>query len=310
MQQAMTIQAPALSPWAKLVAMGRDIKLAHSVFAMPFALLAMVLSARWEQRLPSVVEVLLIVVCMVLARTSAMAINRFADAAIDARNPRTARRAVPAGVLSRRYMLGAAILCGVGLMVAALGFWFLRGNVWPMLLSPAVLVVLLGYSYTKRFTWLCHPVLGVALALSPLAASIAIEPGYLATVAPWLLAGFVLCWVAGFDVLYALNDVAADQREGLYSLPSCWGVNRALWGSRGLHAIAAALLVCFALDEPRVGWFFAVGTGLTLALLMLEHAMVWRAETKRLDIAFFTVNGIISVVLGGAGIVDAVMALR
>ncbi|MEX1016614.1 MAG: UbiA-like polyprenyltransferase [Phycisphaeraceae bacterium] len=291
----------------RVAILARDIKLSHSVFALPFALLATFLAAGTAGRLPYVGEFVLIVVCMVLARTLAMAVNRWADAGFDADNPRTAGRAIPSGAIGRPFVLGAALACAAGFVAAAGGFWLFYGNPWPVVLSPAVAAYLAGYSFTKRFTWLCHIVLGVALALSPLAAAIAIEPGYLASAGPWLLALLVTCWVAGFDVIYALQDVGVDREQGLFSMPSRLGVRPALWVSRGLHGVTAAALVAMAMVSPQLGVVFAVAAALTLGLLVLEHVLVAGSKTHRIPLVFLTVNGVISVALGAAGVVDVVV---
>ncbi len=290
-----------------LVAVARDIKLSHSVFALPFALLAMVLAAAWAGRLPHVVEIGLIVLCMVLARTVAMTMNRWSDATYDADNPRTSRRAIPSGTVHPQFVLGVAIACALAFVVTTAGFWILRGNLWPLLLSPLVLLYLVGYSYTKRFTWLCHVYLGAALALSPLAAAIAIEPRYLGETTPWLLFALVVGWVAGFDIIYALQDVDVDLAQGLRSMPARFGADRALWISRGFHAGVIACLVGLWRTSPLLGPFFLAAATITAALLVLEHGLVWGSRTNRLNLAFFTVNGVISLLLGGAGVVDALM---
>lgn len=287
----------------------RDIKISHSIFALPFALLATFLAAGSQQRWPSVVTVTLIVVCMVLARTVAMAVNRWADAKIDAGNPRTAGRAIPSGAVSSSFMLGMAVGCSLAFVIATAGFWLFNGNVWPLVLSPAVLAYLALYSYCKRFTWTCHLVLGGALALSPLAAVIAVEPGYLASAVPWLLAAMVLCWVAGFDVIYALQDVGFDREVGLFSMPASLGVEPALWVSRLLHVGAVAAIVMAGQLSAQLGLLFSLAVGGTVGLLLLEHALVWRSKTHHIHMAFFTLNGIISVLLGIAGIVDVLRGL-
>lgn len=293
-------------PHVQMMHLARDIKLTHTVFALPFAVLATFLAAGWAGRLPSWIEFLLIVLCMVAARTAAMSVNRWADAAIDARNPRTENRAVPAGRVSASTMLGTAIVSAMFFALMAGGFWLVRDNPWPLILSPLVLIVLCGYSFTKRITWLCHIVLGLALGLSPLAAAIAIEPGFLGQPVVWLLALMVLCWVAGFDVIYALQDVETDRDEGLHSMPARLGVGRALWISRGLHTSAAAALICIVRISPQLDIVFTLAVALTIALLILEHALVWGSKQNRLHLAFFTVNGIISLLLGAGGLVDVI----
>ena len=291
----------------KLLAVARDIKLSHTVFALPFALLATFVSAGWAGRLPGSDEFLLIVVCMFLARTVAMTVNRLADAELDASNPRTAGRALPSGRLGTVFMRTTAWLCALLFVLAADGFYLLHGNLWPIILAPFVLLYLAAYSYTKRFTWLCHLYLGTALALSPIAAAIAIEPGWLATPAPWLLAGMVTCWVGGFDVIYALQDVDHDRSLGLYSMPVKLGVGRALWISRGLHLIAAGCLLLFWVLSPKLGMGFLIAAVLAAALLVLEHVLVWRSATHPINVAFLTVNGLISLLLGASGIFEVIL---
>lgn len=312
--EPMTTLDSKPGPLALATHIARDIKLTHTVFAMPFALLGAFLAAGWGPsggRMPRVGEFLLVVLCMVLARTVAMTVNRWADAGLDASNPRTAGRAVPGGRVPRRVMLGAALLCAAGFVGAAGGFWLFYANPWPLLLSPAVLAVLAGYSFTKRFTWLCHLFLGLALGISPVAAAVAIEPGVLAESATvWVLAGMVLCWVAGFDVVYALQDIDHDRAQGLFSMPSRLGGERALWVSRALHLGVAVLLLLAWWTSPLLGGMFLAAVVLTLALLVLEHALVWGSKTNRLDMAFFTVNGVISLLLGAAGVADVVLAVR
>lgn len=305
----MEAAAPAsnLALRSSLAAVAADIKLSHSVFALPFALLAMVLAGAWRGEMPTASEVALIVACMVLARTVAMAANRLADAAIDARNPRTAGRALPSGRVSRGFVLALAAPCTCLFFGAAAGFWLLRGNPWPLVLSPLVLAWLVGYSYTKRFTWLCHVYLGAALALSPVAAAIAIAPGFLGEPTVWLLFAMVVGWVAGFDIIYALQDVTVDVAEGLRSMPSRFGTERALWISRALHMAVIAVLLALWRTSPHLGVLFLGASGVVAGLLVLEHALVWRSETKRLDLAFFTVNGVISLLLGAAGIADTLI---
>ena len=304
---SLSSQPSAASLSHRVSLLAGDIKLAHSVFALPFALLATFLAAAWAARWPHVGELALIVLCMILGRTVAMAVNRWADARIDAANPRTAGRAIPRGALSKRFVLQSALICGLGLMAGASGFWLLYDNPWPALLSPLVVAYLAAYSFTKRITWACHVILGGALALSPLAAAVAIEPGYLAHVELYLLAAMVLCWVAGFDVIYALQDRNVDREQGLFSIPARFGAAAALWASRALHVAAAALLVAVALTSDLLGLWFTLACVATIGLLLLEHALVWGSRTNHLNVAFFTVNGVISLLLGAAGIVDVMV---
>ncbi|MEM1446278.1 MAG: UbiA-like polyprenyltransferase [Planctomycetota bacterium] len=301
---------------AQLVSLGKDIKLSHTVFALPFALWAAVLAAGSATRLPTWTEALLIVLCMVLARTFAMTVNRLADARFDALNPRTAGRAIPAGRMTRRFAATTIAATALGFVIAAGGFWWFRDNAWPLLLSPLVLALVASYSFTKRFTALCHGVLGVALAASPVAAAIAIEPGYLTQPSVWLIAGFVAAWVAGFDVLYALADAEVDRELGLHAIPAKLGTAGALWCSRGLHGLAIVALVFAVFTSPMLGLPTQAAAAAVVGLLIAEHALVLRAVRRQasgqqlpgsplLHHAFLTVNGIVSVLLGLAGMFDA-----
>ena len=308
------LEGPTIAQRVGLLA--RDIKLSHSIFALPFALLAMFLAAgaggsgEAGGRLPSVIQCAILVLCMVLARTVAMTVNRWADAAFDADNPRTAGRAIPSGRLSTQFMLGAAIGCGICFIAVTSGFWLLDNNPWPLILGPLVLAYLAAYSFTKRFTWLCHLALGGALAMSPLAAVIAIEPAYLGKVEPFLLALVVICWVAGFDIIYALQDVGIDRRQGLFSMPADLGVEPALWVSRTLHLAAAVALWGLWRAEAQLGALFAIAVAATVGLLVVEHALVWGSRTHRIPVAFFAINGVISLLLGAMGIADVVRVLN
>lgn len=293
------------APRPTLIEIARDIKLSHSVFAMPFALLAMVLAAASVERTPSLAEVALIIVCMVLARTVAMTVNRYADARFDAANPRTAGRAIPAQRVAPRTMLATALACGLAFTATTAGFLLLRQNPWPLILSPFVLAWLAGYSYTKRFTALCHLYLGVALALSPIAATIAIEPAYLQQPTPWLLSLMVAGWVAGFDIIYALQDTAFDREHNLHSLPARLGVEPALWISRALHAVALTALFAAWRSDAHLGRLFFTAAVAATLLILLEHAVVWRDRHRRMPPAFMTINGVISLILGATGIGDA-----
>lgn len=286
-----------------------DIKLAHSVFAMPFAILGVFLVApRSDEGIAwgTIAKLLvLVVVCMVFARNWAMLFNRVADAKIDAANPRTAKRAFASGALSIRdgYLLLA--LNAIAFMIACALFGFLFENWWPSMLGVPVLIWIAFYSLTKRFTWLCHVFLGGALAASPIAAGIATNPEMLsATPSVFWIAGMVLCWVAGFDVIYALQDLEYDQSVGLNSMPARFGWKRALWVSRGLHLIALGCLIGAMVASDRLGILFATAVGITAALLIWEHTLLIRRGRAGIPMAFFTLNGIVSVVLGAAGCVE------
>lgn len=287
-----------------------DIKLAHSIFALPFAVLGAFLArtTEWPGARGFALQLALVVVCMVFARTWAMLFNRLMDRRIDAANPRTARRAIPSGRLSVAQGWSAALGAAALFVGCASLFWFFFANPWPAILSVPVLAWIAFYSLTKRFTALCHVFLGGALAASPLAASIAVNPSSLASVpALWCLAAMVVLWVAGFDVIYALQDIEFDRGAGLCSIPARLGVGRALWVSRVLHAGALLCLIAAWRSDGRFGWLFASGVGVVAALLVTEHVILMRRGKAGLDMAFFTVNGVVSCVLGVAGCLDAVI---
>ena len=283
-----------------------DIKLAHSVFALPFAVLGAFLARPGDGSLIVFAGQLgLIVVCMVFARTWAMLVNRLADRRFDADNPRTARRVFAAGRLSASQ--GWAIALGSAALFtgSASLFWLFYANPWPVALSIPVLAWIALYSFTKRFTALSHLFLGGALAASPIAAAIAVNPAFVPRSGTlWWLAGMVVVWVAGFDVIYALQDIEFDRTRGLRSIPARVGPAGALWVSRGLHGAALACLVFAWYADPRLGWLFGAGVGAVGGLLMLEHAILIRRGQAGLDMAFFTVNGVVSCTLGLLGCVD------
>jgi 4-hydroxybenzoate polyprenyltransferase len=282
-----------------------DIKLAHSVFALPFAVLAAFLARPDAMSWRTFAGVLaLVVLCMVCARTWAMMVNRLADRRIDAQNARTARRAIASGRLSVRDARLVTAGAAAAFVVSCALFGVLHANWWPLILSVPVLGWIALYSFTKRFTALCHVFLGSALAISPLAAAIAVDPHALRTTpALWLLSGMVLLWVAGFDVIYALQDVAFDRSAGLFSIPSRLGPRRAIWISRALHAAAFGLLVGAWRAEPRFGPVFGAAVAAVALLLIAEHAVLAKRGEAGLDMAFFTLNGVVSCVLGAAGVI-------
>ena len=309
----MTRAAPISQPIALMLG---DIKIAHSVFAMPFAVLAGVMAA-WPPEASGIAAVsggvfvgaiVLVVAAMVTARTAAMLCNRILDRTIDARNPRTASRPLASGAAAvSNYVFVLVAMAAVFVGIASV-FWFMLGNPWPLLLSVPVLAWVCAYGLFKRFTAWCHLWLGASLALSVPAAAVAINPAaVLAEPSLWLLAGMVLCWVAGFDVIYALQDVDIDRAEGLYSMPSRLGVRGALWASRVLHVTAVALLVVVWWVDPRLEWLFLVGVVAVAALLIVEHATVRRWGTSRMALTFFTLNGVVSCWLGVAGIVEVLV---
>ena len=269
------------------------IKFSHSIFALPFALLAAFLAAGGP---PKAATLGWIVAAAVGARTAAMAWNRIVDRHLDARNPRTASRELPAGKLGVGYMAAVALL-GAALLVFAA--W--RLNPLCLALSGPTLVVLLGYSLTKRFTPLSHLFLGLALGIAPVGAWIAVT-GKLALL-PVVLCAAVLCWTGGFDVLYSLQDEAHDRSVGLHSIPARLGSARAIAVSRLLHALAFALFVA-AWHLSGRGAIFLGGTIAAGLLLLWEQSLVKPGDLSKLDAAFFTANGLVSVVLFLAGALD------
>lgn len=274
---------------------GRMIKFSHSVFALPFALASAAVAA--QGRVPWR-ELPWIVVAMIGARSAAMGFNRLADQAIDARNPRTAGRELPRGVLSRREVWLFVSLSALALIGAAAML-----NPLCLLLSPVALLVVFGYSYTKRFTSLSHLVLGLALSIAPVGAWLAVRGRFGA--APVVLALAVLAWVAGFDTIYSCQDVDFDRREGLRSLPARLGIRRALAVARSLHVAAVVLLAALYTLAPLHPIYLA-GVAAVAALLVYEHSLVSADDLSRVDAAFFTVNGWISV----GYLVFTILALR
>ncbi len=282
-----------LSEWAEM------IKIEHTVFALPFALSGLILSlpGKGLSSLPSVATVFWTVLAFASARCAAMTLNRLIDAGIDAKNPRTRDRAIPARRISRKTALFISVLSFTVMLLAA-------GNLPPICLklSPIAVFWLSFYSFTKRFTWLCHIVLGIALGGAALGGWVAAS-GALVGAAPWLLALAVVTWVAGFDIIYACQDVEFDQGEKLHSIPARFGVAGALMISRALHVMTAAFL--FALGQSlHLGLFYYLGFGLVSAMLIYEHSLVKPGDLSRVNAAFFTVNGVVSIVAFLAFLVD------
>jgi len=261
------------------------IKWEHSIFALPFALTATLLAARG---LPSWRTLAWILVAMVTARSCAMAFNRWADADLDAVNPRTRSRAIPAGLLTRRFVLGFTALMALGFIVASAEL-----NRLTLYLAPFALAVLLAYSYMKRITRWSHLVLGFALGIAPAAAWIAVrgslDPRIL------VLTAAVTLWVGGFDVLYACQDFEHDRASGLHSLPRAIGIPAAFWAARIMHLSMLALLAWFGhlFNFGVAGWIGVAAAGLLLAY---EHSIVSPRDLRRLNAAFFTMNGVIAMV--------------
>jgi len=261
------------------------IKWEHSVFALPFALCGAVLAAGG---FPSPRQLLWIVVAMVAARSTAMAFNRLADASIDAANPRTRARALPAGQLTPVFVASFVIVSSAVFIFAAAQL-----NRLTLWLSPIALAVLLLYSYTKRFTRWSHIILGFALGIAPSAAWIAVRGSLDLRIL--LLTAAVTFWVAGFDVLYACQDFTFDRETGLHSIPRHLGIARSLWIARAFHLIMLLLLIAL-LPAFGLGKFAIAGVAAVAALLAYEHSLVSAHDLTKLNAAFFTMNGVISVV--------------
>lgn len=297
----MTSSTIAGGAWQQFRVYLEMIKFSHTVFALPFALLAAALAVHrvGELRLLDFVGILL---CMVFARTAAMSFNRWADRALDARNPRTASRAIPAGLLSPALVLGSAALAGLAFIAATGLFYLSSGNTWPLILAAPVLAILWGYSYAKRFTSLAHVWLGASLALAPVAAWLAIR-GQIEPPALWLAAA-VICWVSGFDILYACQDIDTDRRERLHSIPAAIGFERSLWVARGFHAAMLIMLGILGWVTPELGRFYWLAYGAVAALLALEHWLARDQNLARINLAFLQVNAAISLLLLAATVAD------
>lgn len=278
------------------------IRFSHTVFALPFAFTAAAL-AWWEVPFRPI-DAAGILLCMVFARSFAMAVNRLTDRFIDAKNPRTAGRHLPAGSVQVSSVVVFAGLCAVA-FVAAAGLFLLRDpeNPWPLYLSVPVLLFLAGYSWTKRFTSLAHVWLGAALALAPVAAWIAIRGmAYLAV--PGLLGGAVLFWVAGFDILYACQDFTFDRAEGLHSIPARFGIAASLRIAAVCHAVMLGWLLALFFACPPLRGIYLAGLAGVAALLIYEHALVRPDDLSRVNRAFFQVNAIVSLGLFAVVIVQ------
>jgi len=259
------------------------IKFEHSIFALPFALVAGMLAVHgW----PTWRQVWWLTVAMVGARSAAMTFNRIADRRLDAANPRTRMRALPAGRLTLRFAAGFTVFSCALLALAA---WELSALAFK--LSPLALAVLLLYSYTKRFTLFSHLILGIADGLAPVAAWIALRNSV--SFSALLLGAAVAFWVGGFDLIYACQDLEFDRQAGIHSVPQRFGVAAALYGSIACHVAMVALLVV-VLRLEHLGWIAVGGSVLMSALLIYEHAIVRPSDLSRLNAAFFTVNGYIS----------------
>ncbi|MEO7994794.1 MAG: UbiA-like polyprenyltransferase [bacterium] len=272
-----------------LAALFDDIKLAHTIFALPFALLSVHLAFermgtgyRWDL-------FGYVLLCMFFARSAAMGFNRWLDRVIDARNPRTLSRSIPAGAVQPPVMLAFTVACCVAFIAVT---WFI--NPLAFALSPVALAIVLGYSTAKRYTSLAHLWLGFSLAIAPMGAWIAVT-GAFAPEPFWLVAA-VLTWVGGFDVLYSCQDVAFDTSENLWSIPRRVGIAKALLISSLLHAITVVTLLVFGV-AMHLGVIYDVTIALIAGILIWEHTIVTPTDLSRINVAFFTLNGLISILL-------------
>lgn len=294
------------------------IKFSHTIFAMPFALIGFCLGVYafpigQQQNLANMMgwslditngivweniikKFLLVILCMILARSAAMAFNRYLDKNFDAQNPRTAIREIPAGIIKANNALWFTILCSVLFMVCS---FFI--NKLCFFLSPVALLVILGYSYTKRFTALCHLVLGLGLSLAPIGAYLAVANRF--DLLPVLFSFAVLFWVSGFDIIYSLQDEEFDKSQNLHSIPAALGKKKALRVSEILHLLSA-LIVIIAGIYGAFGLFYWIGVAVFVGMLIYQHSIVKPNDLSRVNIAFMTANGIASVVFAVFVIAD------
>ncbi len=263
------------------------IKFSHTIFALPFALIGFSLAIHSGKATFSWEKLVLVLLCMVFARSAAMAFNRYIDRQFDAKNPRTAVREIPAGLISPTAALSMVIICGVAFVFCS---WLI--NPLCFYLSPVALLVILGYSYTKRFTPLCHLVLGVGLALAPIGAYISLTEAF--DLLPVLLSVLVFLWVSGFDIIYALQDDEFDKGQNLKSIPVYLGRKNALRLSEFLHVIAAGLVIA-GYFSGIFGWLYILGGLGFVSLLFYQHTLVKPNDLSKVTLAFGTANGVASV---------------
>ncbi|AYD48129.1 UbiA-like polyprenyltransferase [Arachidicoccus soli] len=280
------------------------VKFAHTIFALPFAMIGFALGVKavYQQHIvvgEIVLKLLLVLVCMVSARSAAMAFNRYLDRHFDAKNPRTAIREIPRGIISPGSALRFTIINCVIFIIAT---YFI--NSLCFVLSPVALFVILFYSYTKRFTALCHLVLGLGLSLAPIGAYLAVTGVF--NLLPILFSIAVITWVSGFDIIYAMQDVDFDNSEKLHSIPTFLGKTNALHTSEFLHLISAASVV-FAGVYGHFGFLYWLGIAVFMGMLVYQHLLVRPNDLSKVDIAFMTANGIASIVFGILVIADVII---
>lgn len=272
------------------------IKFEHTLFALPFAYLGAFLAANG---VPPVLKLFWITLAMIGARTAAMSLNRLIDRHIDARNPRTAQRALPAGQLRVNEVYLYTVLSFL-----LLGYSAYQLNILALWLMPIAVFFLVLYSYTKRFTWACHIVLGISLGLAPAGAWIGVTGHW--ALAPILLGLGVMTWVAGFDVVYACQDVEFDRQEGLHSIPAIFGLKRGLEISAVLHILASILFIAVGV-VMSMGWLYYVGVAIAIVLLYRQHRLVSADDFSKIGVAFFDLNGYLSLLLFVFSILDLIL---
>ena len=269
------------------------VKFSHTIFAMPFALIGFVLGLRYHFIHQTTVDkvwlkFILVLVCMVTARSTAMAFNRYLDRHFDKLNPRTAIREIPAGIIKAEKAL---VFIGINMAVFITATYFI--NSICFYLSPVALFVILFYSYTKRFTYLCHLVLGIGLSLAPIGAYLAVTGSF--DVLPLLFSFAVIFWVSGFDIIYALQDIDFDQSQSLYSIPSQWGLKQSLSISRVLHVLSASLVIA-AYFVGGFHYLYLLGLLIFIGMLIYQQSIVKPHDLSKVNLAFMTANGIASIV--------------
>ena len=269
------------------------VKFSHTIFAMPFALIGFVLGLRYHFIHQTTVDqvglkFILVLVCMVTARSTAMAFNRYLDRHFDKLNPRTAIREIPAGIIKAEKAL---VFIGINMAVFIIATYFI--NAICFYLSPVALFVILFYSYTKRFTYLCHLVLGIGLSLAPIGAYLAVTGSF--DVLPLLFSFAVIFWVSGFDIIYALQDIDFDQSQSLYSIPSQWGLKQSLSISRVLHVLSASLVIA-AYFVGVFHFLYLFGLLIFIGMLVYQQSIVKPYDLSKVNLAFMTANGIASIV--------------
>lgn len=277
------------------------IKFSHTIFAMPFALIGFFMATYAMGEGIDWIKFLYVILCMVFARSAAMAFNRWADRDIDSKNPRTAIREIPSGIISPKNALYFVIINSVLFVITT---WFI--NELSFYLSPVALLVVLGYSYTKRFTSLCHFVLGLGLSLAPIGAYIAVANQF--ALLPVIYSFIVLFWVSGFDIIYALQDEEFDKSLGLNSIPASLGKKRALMISNVLHALTALLVVySYIQTDFLFGYWYLAGAVIFIMLLSYQHFLVKPDDLSKVNLAFFTTNGIASTIFGIFVVLDIIL---